>query len=63
MPTPQAHALDAVNPVMLVVAKTIEDADEYGKILSSSEFFAGAYADVCPRGPLQVSRRGASSTR
>jgi type III restriction enzyme len=35
-----------VNPVMLVVAKSIEDADEYGAILKSSEFFAGAYADA-----------------
>lgn len=36
---------DKINPVMLVVAKTIEDADEYGEILGSSEFFAGTYAD------------------
>src|SRR6266567_2344305 len=36
---------EPVNPVMLVVAKTIEDADEYGTILASSEFHAGAYAD------------------
>lgn len=35
-----------INPVMLVVAKTIADADEYGEILSSSEFFAGTYADA-----------------
>lgn len=35
-----------VNPVMLVVAKTIADADEYGSILRSSEFFEGAYADA-----------------
>jgi type III restriction enzyme len=35
-----------VNPVMLVVAKSIEDADEYGNILRSSEFFGGAYADA-----------------
>lgn len=34
-----------VNPVMLVVAKTIEDADEYGDIIRSSDFFAGAFAD------------------
>jgi type III restriction enzyme len=34
-----------VNPVMLVVAKSIEDADEYGAILRSDEFFGGAYAD------------------
>ena len=35
-----------VNPVMLVVAKSIDDADEYGTILRSSEFFGGAYADA-----------------
>jgi len=36
----------AVNPVMLVVAKTIADANEYGDILRSSEFFQGAFADA-----------------
>jgi type III restriction enzyme len=35
-----------VNPAMLVVAKDINDADEYGAILRSDEFFAGAYADA-----------------
>ncbi len=40
------HEVEAVNPVMLVVAKSIDDADEYGTILRSSEFFAGAYADA-----------------
>ena len=35
-----------VNPVMLVVAKSIEDANEYGNILRSTEFFGGAYADA-----------------
>jgi len=40
------HSVEPVNPVMLVVAKSIEDADEYGTILRSSEFFAGAYADA-----------------
>lgn len=35
-----------VTPVMLVVAKSIEDADEYGDILKSSEFFGGAFADA-----------------
>jgi type III restriction enzyme len=35
-----------VNPVMLVVAKTIADADEYGDIVRSSEFFEGAYANA-----------------
>lgn len=35
-----------VNPVMLVVAKTISEADECGEILRSQEFFAGAYTDA-----------------
>jgi type III restriction enzyme len=35
-----------VNPVMLVVAKTIDEANEYGSILRSTEFFGGAYADA-----------------
>jgi type III restriction enzyme len=35
-----------VQPVMLVVAKDIADADEYGSILRSTEFFGGAYADA-----------------
>jgi type III restriction enzyme len=42
----KVHGVEPVNPVMLVVAKSIDDADEYGKILRSSEFFAGAYADA-----------------
>lgn len=37
---------EEVNPVMLVVAKTIGEADEYGEILRSQEFFGGAYADA-----------------
>jgi type III restriction enzyme len=41
-----AHGVDSLNPVMLVVAKSIEDADQYGEVLASSEFFAGAYADA-----------------
>jgi type III restriction enzyme len=41
----KAKEADAVNPVMLVVARNIEEADEYGSILQSSEFFGGAYAD------------------
>ena len=41
-----AHDVAPVNPVMLVVAKDIEDAEEYGKILRSEEFFAGAYKDA-----------------
>lgn len=40
-----SRGLDPVNPVMLVVAKTIDDADEYGRIIASSEFFGGKYAD------------------
>jgi len=41
-----AHGLETVNPIMLVVAKTIDDADEYGAILTSDDFFGGAYADA-----------------
>jgi type III restriction enzyme len=41
----QAQGAVPVNPVMLVVAKSIADADEYGDILRSQEFFSGAYAD------------------
>jgi type III restriction enzyme len=37
---------EPVNPVMLVVAKTINEAEEYGEILRSLEFFSGAYADA-----------------
>lgn len=40
-----ATGASPVNPVMLVVAKTIANADEYGEILRSSEFFGGAFAD------------------
>jgi type III restriction enzyme len=41
----QATGKPVVNPVMLVVAKDIADADEYGAILRSSDFFAGEFAD------------------
>ena len=41
----QATGADPVNPVMLVVAKDIADADEYAAILRSHEFFGGDYAD------------------
>jgi type III restriction enzyme len=41
----RASGVAPVNPVMLVVAKSIDDADEYGAILRSSEFFGGAYAE------------------
>ena len=40
-----ATGVAPVNPVMLVIAKDIADADEYGAILGSSEFFGGQYAD------------------
>jgi len=42
----RAMGLPSVNPVMLVVAKDISDADEYGSILRSNEFFGGRYADA-----------------
>lgn len=42
----EATGAKPVRPVMLVVAKTIEDADEYGSIVRSAEFFGGAYADA-----------------
>jgi type III restriction enzyme len=35
-----------VSPVMLVVAKDIADADEYGSILRSDEFFGGRFAEA-----------------
>lgn len=41
----QATGAAPVNPVMLVVAKDIDDADEYGGILRSGEFFRGQYAE------------------
>jgi type III restriction enzyme len=34
-----------INPVMLVVTKTIDDANECGSILQSDEFYGGAYAN------------------
>jgi len=42
----QRNGLPPVNPVMLVVAKNIEEAEEFGNILRSSDFFGGAYADA-----------------
>lgn len=42
----QARGLERVNPVMLVVAKSIDDANEYGAVLRSGEFFNGAYANA-----------------
>ncbi|MEU1846200.1 DEAD/DEAH box helicase [Micromonospora sediminicola] len=41
-----ATGVPTVNPVMLVVAKSISDADEYGAILRSSEFFGGIFGDA-----------------
>jgi type III restriction enzyme len=41
----QERRVPMVNPVMLVVAQTIEEAEEYGSILRSSEFDGGAWAD------------------
>lgn len=42
----KAAGVTAINPVMLVVAKDIDDANEYGAILRSEEFFGGAYAEA-----------------
>src|SRR6266516_2054333 len=41
-----ATGATSVNPVMLVVAQKIDDANEYGAILRSSEFFGGAYGNA-----------------
>ncbi|WP_298795643.1 DEAD/DEAH box helicase family protein [uncultured Pseudonocardia sp.] len=41
-----AKSLPPINPVMLVVATDTAEADEYGSILRSDEFYAGAYADA-----------------
>lgn len=38
--------LTPVNPVMLVVAQNVDEADEYGAILRSDEFEGGAYKDA-----------------
>lgn len=37
--------LPEVHPVMLVVAQTIDDAEDYGRILRSTDFMSGRYAD------------------
>jgi type III restriction enzyme len=42
----QATSAPVINPVMLVIAKDIADADEYGAILRSQEFFGGEFADA-----------------
>ncbi len=39
------NGLPRVNPVMLVVAQTAEEAEEYGAILRSQEFDGGDWAD------------------
>ncbi len=41
-----AKRLPPVNPVMLVVAADTAEADEYGSILRSEEFYSGSYADA-----------------
>jgi type III restriction enzyme len=41
----KATATAPINPVMLVVAKDIADAEEFGAILDSEEFFGGQYKD------------------
>lgn len=41
-----SHDIAPVSPVMLVVAKSIDDAEEYGAILRSSECFNGTYEDA-----------------
>jgi type III restriction enzyme len=45
---------DVVNPVMLVVAQDIADADEYGAILRSDDFFSGAFVPNGDRDPVLV---------
>jgi type III restriction enzyme len=42
----KAMRVEPVTAVMLVVAKSIQDADEYAAILRSDEFFHGTYADA-----------------
>lgn len=42
----QATGVTSINPVMLVVAKNIDDANDYGAILRSEEFFNGQYAEA-----------------
>ena len=41
-----AAGVEPINPVMLVVARSIEDAEEYGAIIKSGDFFQGAYANA-----------------
>jgi type III restriction enzyme len=36
---------EPVNPVMLVVAQTIDDADHYAELIREDSFFGGVYAD------------------
>ncbi len=54
--TPQAHGVEPVNPVMLVVAKNIEDADEYGRILRSVRVLRRGLRRRRARRPLQGAR-------
>lgn len=41
----RANGFSVVNPVMLVVAKTIEDAEEYGAIVRAPNFFGGMFTE------------------
>ena len=41
----RANGLSVVNPVMLVVAKTIGEADEFGSIVRAPDFFGGMFAE------------------
>ena len=50
----QAMGKPVVNPVMLVVAGDIADADEYGAVLRSPDFFAGEFADRDDGKPVLV---------
>lgn len=45
----RAEGLRRVNPIMLVVAPTIDEAKEVEDLLGSTEFFDGAYADAVLR--------------
>ena len=57
-----SKSVPPVNPVMLVVAKNIDDADEYGGILSSAEFFQRRLCRRCPGRSLQCAGRGSGRT-
>jgi type III restriction enzyme len=40
------NGIKPVNPVMLVIAQSIDEAEEYGAILRSTEFMSGRYANA-----------------